>query len=161
MTFILGSLGLVLSLRTGFKISPPFIALILLLVWASLTAFWSPYETYGFLTNYIKLLIMGPVFFFAPMVFKFCAQNGRAFLPKLFVVTTCLSACLVTIDILSGFKITLFFNPADTTDELARRLSDAEPNLSHAITVLLLLSAPVILVSKAYFKSWKILSLVF
>ena len=161
LTFILGSLGLVLSLRTGFKISPPFIALILLLVWATLTAFWSPYETDGFLTNYIKLLIMGPVFFFAPMVFKFCAQNGRAFLPKLFVVTTCLSACLVTIDILSGFKITLFFNPADTTDELARRLSDAEPNLSHAITVLLLLSAPVILVSKAYFKSWKILSSVF
>ena len=104
---------------------------------------------------------MGPFFFFAPMVFKFCAQNGRTFLPKLFVVTTCLSACLVTIDILSGFKITLFFNPADTTDELARRLSDAEPNLSHAITVLLLLSAPVILVSKAYFKSWKILSSVF
>ena len=57
LTFILGSLGLVLSLRTGFKISPPFIALMLLLVWATLTAFWSPYETDGFLTNYIKLLI--------------------------------------------------------------------------------------------------------
>lgn len=161
LTFILGLLGLVLSLRAGIKISPPFIALLLLLVWASLTAFWSPYQTDGFLTNYLKLLIMGPVVFFAPMVFKFCARNGRAFLPILFVVTTCVSALLVTIDILSGFKITLFFNPANTPDELARRLSDAEPNLSHAITVLLLVSAPVTIIAKAYFKSWKIWSSVF
>ena len=161
LTFILGLLGLFISLRSGIKISLPFMALLLLLVWASVTAFWSSYQIDGFLTNYIKLLIMGPVFFFAPIVFKICSQNSRGFLPKLFVVTTCLSALLITIDILSGFKITMLFNPANTEDELARRLSDAEPNLSHAITVLLLLSAPVTLIAKTYFKSWKIWSLVF
>ena len=66
LTFILGSLGLVLSLRTGFKISPPFIALMLLLGWATLTAFWSSYETDGFLTNNIKLLIMGCLLYTSP-----------------------------------------------------------------------------------------------
>ena len=114
LTFILGLLGLFISLRSGIKISLPFMALLLLLVWASVTAFWSSYQIDGFLTNYIKLLIMGPVFFFAPIVFKICSQNSRGFLPKLFVVTTCLSALLITIDILSGFKITMLFNPANT-----------------------------------------------
>ena len=161
LVFILGLLGLVFHLKEKDKLSPPFWALMIFLTWVCSTAMWSPYKPDNILTNYIKLFIMGPVFFFTPLVFKHIAQKRLPMFQNLFLATTCLSLLLVTTDIWAGFKITLFFNPASTADELARRLSDVQPNLSHALTVLLLLSAPVTILFKTHFKAWKLLAFLF
>ena len=164
LVFILGSVGLLLHLKSNDKKiprSPVFLTLGLFLLWVCFTSLWSPYHSDDLLTNYIKLFIMGLVFYFAPSVMKKVAKTKLLALQRIFIVTTFLSAIFVTIDIWSGFKFTFLFNPASTSDELIYRIIDAEQNLGHAITVLILFSAPMTILLKLNFKIWKLLSYYF
>ena len=164
LVFILGSVGLLLHLKSNDKKiprSPVFLTLGLFLLWVCFTSLWSPYHSDDLLTNYIKLFIMGLVFYFAPSVMKKVAKTKLLALQRIFIVTTFLSAIFVTIDIWSGFKFTLLFNPASSSDELVYRIIDAEQNLGHAITVLILFSAPMTILLKLNFKIWKLLSILF
>ena len=61
----------------------------------------------------------------------------------------------------TNFQITLFFNPASTSTELGYRIRDAEMNIGHGLTVLVLLSAPMVLLLKKQFKYWKFLTALF
>ena len=164
LAFILGLLGLTLHLRsTGLSVvkSPPFIMLMLFLLWACLTSIWSPYRPDDLLTNYIKLFIMGSVFYFAPFVFKRLSQQDAVQVTRVFLVTIFLGALIVTIDIVTNFKITFFVDPPKSPKELGQSLGDAEQNLSHAITVLVMLFAPVTILLKSQIRRWKSLSACF
>jgi len=164
LVFILGILGLILHLSSAeskLRFSPPFVALAVLFLWLSLTSIWSPYRPDDFLTNYIKLFIMGLIFYFCPVVFKHVAKTKLLSLQRVFLTAMFLSAFLVLIDVWTGFKITLFFNPASGPEELSNRLNDTQMNLGHAITVLVLLSTPVTMVLKTYVQRWKFLSLLY
>jgi len=164
LIFILGLMGLVLHLKSGIKKiprSPVFWCFLIFLLWLSLTSLWSPYRPDDLLTNYIKLLIMGLVYFFSVVVFRRVAITRMVKLQRIFMITTFLSALLVALDVVFNFKITLFFNPASTAEGLASRINDTEQNLGHAITVLVLLSAPMVLMLKIHYQRWKILSALF
>ena len=164
LIFILGLMGLVLHLKSGTKKiprSPVFWCFLIFLLWLSLTSLWSPYRPDDLLTNYIKLLIMGLVYFFSVVVFRRVAITRMVKLQRIFIITTFLSALMVALDVVFNFKITLFFNPASTAEELASRIIDTEQNLGHAITVLVLLSAPLVLMLKMHYQRWKTLSALF
>jgi len=164
LVFILGLLGIVLNVRSDepkLWFSLRFLALCVFFLWLCITALWSPYQPDDILTNYVKLFIMGLVFCFCPIVLKQTAKTKLVTLQRVFLTTIFMSAFLVFIDIWSNFKVTLFFNPASNPEEIGYRLKDAEMNLGHAITVLVLFSAPMTLLLKAYFKSWKLLTSLF
>ena len=164
LVFILGLMGLVLHLKSDDRKiprSPVFWFLSVFLLWICISSFWSPYQSSGVLTNYMKLLIIGLVLFFSLGVFRHVADTKRLVMQRIFIITTFLSAVMVAIDVGTGFKITLFFNPAPSHEALQFRLIDAEKNLGHAITVLVLLSVPIILMLKESYKSWKVLSAIY
>ena len=148
LIFVLGIIGLILYCRTGerkLRQSGVFLTLTVFLVWLCITAFWSPYRPDDILTNYIKLLIMGLTFYFCPGTFKYVAKTKSKTLQRIFLITTYLSAIIIFLDVVTNFQITLFFNPASTSTELGYRIRDAEMNLGHGLTVLVLLSVPMVL----------------
>ena len=164
LVFILGLLGIVLKVRDNepkIWFSLRFWALSVFFLWLSITALWSPYRPDDILTNYIKLLIMGLTFYFCPGTFKYVAKTKSKTLQRIFLITTYLSAIIIFLDVVSNFQITLFFNPASTSTELGYRIRDAEMNIGHGLTVLVLLSAPMVLLLKKQFKYWKFLTALF
>ncbi len=165
LVFILGIIGLIIQVRSiGVKsiiVSPVFLTLALFLLWACTTAIWSPYRPDDFLTNYIKLFIMGLIFYFCPVIFQNVARDNFKLLRTIIVVTTLIGSSLVVFDIWTNFSLTLFLHPAHTADEKIFRLIDSEMNLGHAITFLLLLSGPVSVLLNRQVKYGKILSIVF
>lgn len=164
LAFIMGLVGLFLHLkssRLSVTKSPPFIFLVLFLTWLCVTSLWSPYQSDDVLTNYVKLIIMGSVFYFCPVVFKNLSPSGASIVSRVFVTATLLGAIFALIDIWSGFKITFFFDPVATSNELGARLGSVEQNTGHGITLLALLSAPIIILLKANFRNWKIISFLF
>ena len=164
LVFVLGIIGLIIHFRTGEKKLRQlgvFLTLTLFFTWLCITALWSPYRPGDFLTNYIKLLIMGLIFYFCPVTFKHVAKTKTQTLQRIFLITIYLSAILIFLDIVTNFKITLFFNPASTSAELGYRMRDAEMNLGHGLTVLVLLSAPIVLLLKKQTEHWRILAVFF
>lgn len=144
LIFILGVFGLVLALKTkSFKITSVQLALIIFLTWLSLTALWSPYRPDDMLTNYVKLFIMAIVFYWSWPLFEYAGRRRPRRLQHLLMSTSLFGAGLLIIDLLSNFGLTLLFNPADDFNEKIFRIIDAEMNLGHAITILVLLAAPV------------------
>lgn len=144
LIFILGVFGLVLALKTkSFKITRVQLALIIFLTWLSLTALWSPYRPDDLLTNYVKLFIMTMVFYWSWPIFEYAGRRRPRRLQHLLMSTSIFGAGLLIIDLLSDFGLTLLFNPAHDFNEKIFRIIDAEMNLGHAITIYVLLAAPV------------------
>ena len=144
LIFILGVFGLALALKTkSFQITRVQFALIIFLTWLSLTALWSPYRPDDVLTNYVKLFIMAMVFYWSWPLFEYAGRRRPRRLQHLLMATSLFGAGLLIIDLLSDFGLTLLFNPADDFNEKIFRIIDAEMNLGHAITILVLLAAPV------------------
>lgn len=104
---------------------------------------------------------MGGVFYFCPTVFKHLSRADSVRIVRIFLVVTILGALVTTIDIWTNFKITFFVDPPRSPKDLGASLKDAEMNLGHAITVWLLLFAPVTILLKSQFRYWKSMSVFF
>jgi len=164
LAFIMGLVGLFLHLKSSgpkFKKSPTFILLVLFLTWLCMTSLWSPYQSEDILTNHIKLFIMGLVFYFCPVVFKNLSPSGALTVTRVFLTVTLLGALLVLVDTWSGFKITFLLHPVSRPEALGVRLSSAEQNLGHAITLLALCAAPIMILLKGQCRDWKVVSFLF
>ena len=150
LVFILGILGLILAVKTNrFKITKVQIALIAFLLWLSLTALWSPYKPDDLLTNYIKLFLMVIVFYWSRSLFEYAGRRRPRRLQHLLMSMVFFTAAILIIDLLSSFGLTLFFNPTDDFNEKIFKIIDAEMNLGHSITILVLLAAPAALLMRA------------
>lgn len=161
LAFIFGLIGLFLYVKAPEpknRWSPSYILLVLFLIWLCVASLWSPYEPNDWLTNYIKLFVMGLVFYFCPVVFKQLSPSDTKTASQVFLTTTLFGALAVLVDIWSNFKVTLFFNPPSVSEDLGYRLKDAEMNLSSALTCLVLLSAPLIMILKNQVRNWKVIS---
>lgn len=164
LAFLMGLAGLFIHLKSPppkFIKSPTFILLALFLIWLCVTSLWSPYQPDDVLTNYVKLLIMGLVFYFCPVVFKSLSPSSALTVTRLFLAMTLFGALIVFVDIFSNYKITYFLNPPSEADLLKDQSRNAKMNLDRALSLLVLLTAPIIILSKTRFKNWKILSLIF
>lgn len=149
LTFILGVLGLFMAIKTKqFNITLVQITLAIFLSWLSLSALWSPYQPTGFLTNYIKLFLMGMVFYWAPFLIKYVGRKYFRILQYLFMGVAVFGVGLLIVDLLSDFGVTLFFNPAEGPEEKVLRIVDAEQNLGHSITIWLLLIGPLLFIMR-------------
>ena len=104
---------------------------------------------------------MGLVFYFCPVVFKSLSPSSALTVTRLFLAMTLFGALIVFVDIFSNYKITYFLNPPSEADLLKDQSRNAKMNLDRALSLLVLLTAPIIILSKTRFKNWKILSLIF
>lgn len=164
LAFIVGLIGLFFYLKSPqkkFNKSPIFILLALFLTWLCVTSLWSPYQTDDLLTNYFKLLVMGLVFYFCPVVFKILTPSSALSVTRVFLTMTLLGALIIFIDIFSGYKITFFLTPALEAELLNNPSRNAKMNLDRALSLLVVLSAPLIILTKNQFKKWKVLSFLF
>lgn len=164
IVFILGLVGIWLHFKSPeYKVrqSPTFLALIVFFIWLCVTSLWSPYQPDYLLTNYLKFFIIGIVLYFCPMVFKRLSESSVVDATRVFLVTSFVGALMVAIDVGMNFKVTTFIHPPETPQRLGYRLRDAEMNLGHAITLLVLISAPVTILLKNQLRSWKILTIIF
>ena len=164
LAFIIGLSGIFFhlkSLRIKFNWSLTFILLALFLTWLCVTSLWSPYQPDDVLTNYFKLFVMGLIFYFCPVVFKTLAPPSILTATRIFLVATLLGALIVFADIFTDYKITYFLNPPTEADLLKDLSRNAKMNLDRALSLLVLLIAPIIIMLKSQFKNWKILSFLF
>ena len=151
LVFILGAIGLLLAIKTKTaSITRTQIALAIFLVWLCLTSLWSPYKPDDALTNYIKLAIMVTIFYWNHLLFKYTVRRHQLPLQHLLMATSFFAAGILVIDLLSDFGLTFLFNPVSNRDEAIFRMIDAEMNLGHSNTILLLIVAPVALLMRSY-----------
>lgn len=144
LVFILGVLGLILAIKTNrFKITKVLMALMAFLAWLCVTSFWSPYRPDDLLTNYIKLFLMVMVFYWSWILFEYAGRRRPRRLRHLLMASVVFAVGLLVIDLLSQFGLTLLFNPASGFNDKIFKIIDAEMNLGHSITILVLLAAPV------------------
>lgn len=164
LAFIMGLVGIYLHFTSSeprFRASSTFIFLVFFLTWLCVASLWSPYHSDDVLSNYSKLFVMGLAFYFCPTVFKQLTPESGVIAIRLFLTTTLLGGLLVLMDIWSGFKISLFFHPPSSPEDLGNRLRDVELNLGSANTLLVLLSSPYVILIKNHSQYWKIFSAVF
>ena len=136
---IIGGMGwLAVTSYKELKPSAPIIALFAFLLWAALTSLWSPYETDGFLTNPIKLLIGVCLFLGVFQAVKAAKSNKPLILRHLFWAINILACGLIIIDILSGYSLTFLVDPIGANEDMNRKRGDAEMNIGHSVTILLL-----------------------
>lgn len=146
---IVGGVGLLTCAPSKVGLIPGWVwALVLLLVWGNISALWSPYETDDILTNPIKLGIGVILFLGCILSFKSAALKNRELLTHMFIAVTVFSAGLLIIDILSGYALTFLVDPPREGENVIRKGGDAEMNLGHAITVLVLLMPGVMMMIK-------------
>ena len=144
LIFILGILGLILAIKTNrFKFTKVQITLAVFLTWLCLTALWSPYRPDDLLTNYLKLFLMVMIFYWSWPLFEYAGRRRPRKLRHLLMAMTVFTVGLLVIDLLSDFGLTLLFNPASDFNDKIFKIIDAEMNLGHSITIMVLLTAPV------------------
>jgi len=147
LVFILGVFGLLVAIKTdNFKVTQVQIALAALLTWLCITSLWSPYKPDDFLTNYYKLFLMAIVFYWSGPLFKYAGRRRPRRLRHLLMVVVIFAVGLLIIDLLSHFGLTLLFNPARDFNDKIFKVIDAEMNLGHSITIMILLAAPVAMI---------------
>lgn len=159
---ILGGVGLLTYHRYNMFDVPSWVWMLLVfLVWAALTSLWSPYEDTQTLTNPVKLLIGAFLYLGAMLTFKTATVHDRSLLRHMFVAAAVLSIGLLLIDIFSGYALTFLVDPLQAGEDSLRKRGDTEMNLGHAITVLALMLAPVMMMIRRQFNLGLILSLIF
>ncbi len=145
LTGLLGIIGFWPGHLKDFLLRVPlaFWAIMGLLIWATLSVFWSAYHSDDILNNAIKMLFGMPVYLGCAAMMR--AQNKYApnILPKLLVVALFGSITAILIDLMSNYSLTMFLDPLAEGESMARRQGDMIQNVSHAVSVLTLLAAPV------------------
>lgn len=150
LVFILGILGLILAQKTNqFKITKVQISLIAFLTWLCVTALWSPYKPDDLLTNYIKLFLMVIIFYWSRPLFEYAGRRRPRRLQHLLMAMLFFTVGILIIDLLSDYGLTLLFNSAEDFNDKIFKIIDAEMNLGHSITILVLLAAPAALLMRA------------
>jgi len=145
LTGLLGMIGFWPVHIKGFLFKVPTViwAIMALLSWATFSVLWSPYQSDDILNNATKLLFGMPVYFgCAAMI---CAQNkyARNILPWLLIAIIIGSITAVLIDLSTNFSLTLLLDPLAEGEHIISRRGDMIQNVSHAVSVLVLLTAPV------------------
>lgn len=128
---------------TPYKPLKPSLAIMCLfafLFWAAITSLWSPYETDGLLTNPIKLILGVCLFLGVFKSIKAVNRHKPSTLLHMFWAVNILACGLIIIDVLSGYSLTFLADPINIDEDLNRKRSDAEMNIGHSVTILLLFS---------------------
>ena len=147
LVFILGALGIIVAIKTGgFKVTNVQIALTVFLMWLCCTALWSPYRPDDLLTNYLKLFLMAVVFYWSCPLFEYAGRRRPRRLRHVLMAAVIFATGLLVIDLLSHFGLTLLFNPASDFNDKIFKIIDAEMNLGHSITIMVLLAAPAAMI---------------
>jgi len=117
--------------------------LMLLLLWGLVSSLWSPYKSSYTLTNPVKILVGVPLFLGCAAMIVGQSKYARNALPWLLVVITFGSIAAILIDLLTQYSLTMFMDPLAEGETMGMRQGDMIQNIGHAVSVLVLLAAPV------------------
>lgn len=138
---IAGVAGLVLMATGRVPSSRPptwALALFTFMLWAVLSAGWSPYPATG-LSNPIKIIIGAALFLMGITAFKQTADAAPASAATVLIALVFIALVFLFIDTVSGYGLSFFVDPIAVGQTLNDRMRDAEMNVGHGITVLNLL----------------------
>lgn len=117
--------------------------LMLMLVWGLITSLWSPYETMETLSNPEKILIGVPLFLGCAAMVIGQNKYAKNALPWMLVFITFGSITAILFDLLSNYSLTMLLDPLAEGETTGSRQGDMVQNVGHAVSVLVLLAAPV------------------
>jgi len=160
---ILAAIGGIVAILTGPKFSlktlPPWgMALTVFCLWVFVSSFWSPYDDPNGFSNPLKFIIGVPLY----IAFAYGIARARdvatiRFNHILMAMAVMASGWLL-IDLLSNYGLTLMIDPLNDGEIINNRISDANMNVGHAITVWVLLLAPVIYLMANMLKYGKVIA---
>ncbi len=152
LAFFVGVVGYLTTRPSAILAIPPwFWALGLFLIWANITALWTPYEDTQTLKNPIKLGLGVVIFLGAFLSFRSAALSGRILLRHLLTAMMLLSLGLLFIDLLSGYALTHLVDPLNPGEDVVYKNFGTEMNLGHAVTVLALFVPLVMMMMRREF----------
>ncbi|WP_409433359.1 O-antigen ligase family protein [Litorimonas sp. RW-G-Af-16] len=130
----LGGLAITLSSRPEKRISPPLWVWLFLafLVWINLTALWSPYAADG-VTNAHKIAATGVLLLFVPQILTHVSADLRALLRRVIITISVIAVAVMLVDVVSGWRISLMFDPVSPGESIHAQRSDALQNVGHGI----------------------------
>jgi len=114
-----------------------------LLLWAALSVLWSPYHSDDVLNNALKILFGMPVYLGCAAMIVAQNKYARNILPWLLVLSLLGSLLAILTDLLTNYSLTLLLDPLAEGEAMGERQGDMIQNISHAVSVLTLLAAPV------------------
>ncbi len=141
---IIGAVGWLTRPNKSYKKWPAYkLCLFVFLGWAAITSLWSPYQSGDFLTNPIKLLLGVGLFLGCIDSLRRSRDALPVMLPHLFIAINVFACGLIIFDGLSAYGLTYLLDPLREGEDNIRKLADAEMNIGHSVTVLLLFLGPV------------------
>ena len=129
------------------NIPPAIWALMVFLLWAWVSQFWSPWHPKTALGNADKLLIGVPLYLGCAAMLAAQARLGAMFLPRILTGLVVLGMLAVIYDTLSGYSLTFLFKPPEPDGDINLRIGDTLQNLGHHVTVLAVLIPPLIVLN--------------
>ncbi len=120
-------------------------ALAAFLIWANISAIWSPYVDKQTLTNPVKIGIGAFLFLGSILGFRLASKVSSNVLRHMVIAVSVIICGLVIIDCVTGYGFTFYVDPVKEGEDIVRRVGDTEMNIGHAITVLVLLMPGVML----------------
>lgn len=162
LAFFLGQLGYLTARPSSIlRIPAWFWPLAIFLIWANITASWSPYEDSNTLSNPVKIGFGTVLFLGCILAFKSAIHTSRRLLAHLLVAVMTLSMGLLLIDILSGYGLTFLVDPLKPDEDPVYKAYSTEMNLGHAVTVLALFLPVLMMLIYEHMKLGWIMSVVF
>ena len=95
-------------------------------LWAWFTTLWSPYQADDALGNGLILFVFALTLILMPLVFMRLSDKQKRFASHLFMAGTVLAAGIMLFDVLSGFALSIFFDPVKADSNIYVRQGEAE-----------------------------------
>lgn len=114
------------------------VALAVFLIWVVVTSFWSPYDDPQTLNNPMKLLL-GIVLYLGVFLLP-----PIRWLKYVWIGLGMIALALLIIEHFTSYAISRYFYPLGEGEHPQARINSIYQNLSHAITTMILIAAPVI-----------------
>jgi O-antigen ligase len=145
LTGLLGIIGFWPVQIKGFLLSVPAVlwAIMAVLIWALISVSWSPYQSDNVLNNATKILLGMPVYLGCAAMIVGQNKYANNILPWLLVLITFGSIVAILVDIMTNYSLSLLVDPMSDGEPVAKRQGDMIQNVSHAVSVLVLLATPV------------------
>lgn len=121
------------------------------LIWAAMTALWSPYDSGG-LSNPVKLLLGVTIFLGCFSAIRAAYNTRPNQFAHFFLAINIFMCGLIVFDQLSRFGLTFLFDAPKEGEDLFYKKVDAVMNVGHAVTIAALFLGPVIAICLKLFR---------
>lgn len=137
------------------------IALFVFLIWATLTTLWSPYPEEGWPVNPFKIILGTFLYLGAVKGLRRTTDHRPSLMGHGVIAMTVTLAGLLLIELLTGYGLSFMADPPQEGESLLRKQGDAEMNVGHGLTLLvLILPITVVHIMQSMRLGWAVAAIV-